>query len=458
MLRTFNTIAFLAIQSILFTSMYLYFNTTPAYTCLCKKYQTPFPAAKTSATLISFNTMVLILSKIKTPYYYFPPIRSLAHIHTVAATCLVVWSCLHSFFHYINFLKLGSLSNLFSWNAGFTGHILLICIVTLCSTSIPYIREFLFHKFFVCHIFISSIFVTFNFIHQQSCTFKTTYNTCSFPTFWIWASPALVIYLAENIIKYLTKPFCPSHSQLKLHHGRVLEITVPIEETHAGKSIFVCCPSISPFEWHPFVVTCSSGSSSGSDKNACSIFVKQSGNWTSKLHRKYQIPFTLRSTSLLIQGPFYSLPLPHKLLNHQPTVWISTGLGIVSFTHILHYLTRKPQTTNTKQPLVCFCIIVKSLLHIDWLLSLFLELQNHPNIQLYLYVTEANESTTKLRAKTLRIIYKKPLFHDLLSSISLINNFHLHPRISVYFSGSGPISKDIKNQCKQFPQFKLTIV
>lgn len=66
-----------------------------------------------------------------------------------------------------------------------------------------------------------------------------------------------VIWIYERILREVRSRHRTYISKVIQHPSKVMEIQIKKEKTttRAGQYIFLCCPEVSYFQWHPFTLT-----------------------------------------------------------------------------------------------------------------------------------------------------------------------------------------------------------
>ncbi|EPS63617.1 hypothetical protein M569_11166 [Genlisea aurea] len=104
-------------------------------------------------------------------------------------------------------------------------------------------------------------------------------------TTWMYLAVPVLLYAGERTLRFF-RAGLSSVSLLKvtLYPGNVLSLHMtkpPKFRYKSGQYVFVQCPSVSPFEWHPFSIT------SAPDDDYISIHIRQLGDWTHDLKRVF---------------------------------------------------------------------------------------------------------------------------------------------------------------------------
>jgi hypothetical protein len=405
------------VQLAIFTGLWYYYWSHPTFKCPCLKYQQSFPVAKASAMLININLFMMLMSYIQLwRRFIYISQYTVSFLHKYFVIGFSSWSVVHVVAHYINFLKTNTVNELFSWGVGLSGNIMALFIMILVLVS-SFKKSLNYSVYLVIHYSIVFVLISLIIIHGTFCTIKYDQNTCPPSTTWIWLSIPLTITLLEIVYKYL---FNQVYIKRFINHNdNILELQLPLPKHYCGKTIWVNCTSINPFEWHPFTVN-----KWNSYHNTCSIHVKVRGDWTLKLYNKLQDDY--KSVNLLTNGPYYCLP--KNFLNNitnNPTLLISTGIGITNFIYPLQTMSKNLSMIKSK---ITIIIIVKSPNEINFLLNILSTLKN--NIEFIFYFTEVSNNSFPFEYRLGR-----PQFENILDYLLLQTIFTKNTKINIYYSG-----------------------
>jgi hypothetical protein len=409
-----------------------------------------FPIAKTSACLLSLNLGVLILSCVSfyKRYIYIP--FSFHAVHYASAFYVFFWSLLHTIAHYINLtISIRRQDLLLSWGIGFTGHFLLFILLVTTLFALPIVRQKMFHKFFYIHVFCFVLFVSFILIHQSFCFIKPNTSSCPFLWSWLYYIIPFVIYTFEYIFRYLGHS-CTSYN-VRIHSKNsitpnYIQLLLPLPKYWAGKRVWICCPNVSYFEWHPFAL------SLFDDSIVCtSLFFKDRGNWTRKLINALgassdSVPFPVPLPKLLIHGPF--LYCPKSFLNNlcnKPSIIFSFGIGITSFSFYLQQIVEQNIAITSPLHIV---LTIKHHSEISWLMNVIESLHANPMCHVYLFLTQPIKS--ELYLLNIPFYIEHPNVYNILKQSFLLNNFDSDKTVDIYHSGPPPTLHSIKSSFSQF--------
>ncbi|KXG35704.1 respiratory burst oxidase homolog protein E isoform X1 [Sorghum bicolor] len=171
-------------------------------------------------------------------------------------------------------------------------------------------------------------------------------------TTWMYISVPLVLYVGERMLRALrSNAYTVKIIKVCLLPGSVLTITMSKPygfRYRSGQYIFLQCPIISPFEWHPFSITSAPGD------DYLSVHIRTNGDWTQELKRifveNYFSPHLNRRASfselgaaeprslpkLLVDGP-YGAPA-QDFRNYDVLLLVGLGIGATPFISILRDL------------------------------------------------------------------------------------------------------------------------
>lgn len=104
-------------------------------------------------------------------------------------------------------------------------------------------------------------------------------------TTWMYLAVPVLLYAGERTLRFFRSGFYSVHLvKVAIYLGNVLTLQMskpPQFKYKSGQYMFVQCPAVSPFEWHPFSIT------SAPDDDFLSIHIRQLGDWTHELKRVF---------------------------------------------------------------------------------------------------------------------------------------------------------------------------
>eukprot|EP00118_Oscarella_pearsei_P014512 m.124702 g.124702 ORF g.124702 m.124702 type:complete len:614 (+) comp37853_c0_seq2:60-1901(+) len=415
--------------------------------------------ARGSAACLNFNCMLILIpvcrnliSMMRGSCRCTP--RSIRRIldknltfHKLVAWAIVFFTALHTGSHMFNYLfylsastkevapgillmstvpdRLNFLSDtdtdgikvMFTTVAGITGHVIIIVLFLMVTSSIEVMRRSYFEVFwYTHHLFV--IFFGCLIAHGvqglvRGQTNPATYNPLSFdnstqdpkvcyafhardyrdlsdynvsllqtkeqqdllgvycadrnatvaaggPQTWKWVVGPLFLYFLERIVRFYRSCQQVVVTKVVEHPSKVLEIQLKKRGFHAeaGQYVFVNAPEVRFFEWHPFTLT------SSPEEDYFSVHIRLMGDWTEKMAKRCgmgvkgtEFKQTYEMPKILIDGPFGTPS--EDIFKHEVGIGIGAGIGVTPFASILKslwYQSLDPHTTMKLKKVYFFWI------------------------------------------------------------------------------------------------------
>ncbi|KAH7574516.1 hypothetical protein JRO89_XS03G0306100 [Xanthoceras sorbifolium] len=240
---------------------------------------------------------------------------------------------------------------------GITMVVLLVIVFTLATRRFrknvvrlppPFNKLTGFNAFWYSHHLTCIVYILL-FVHG---TFLYLAHKWYHKTTWMYISAPLLLYTAErnlrtrrsgyNSVKILKVSVLP---------GNVFSISMSKPngfKYKSGQYIFLQCPKISPFEWHPFSITSAPGD------DYLSVHIRTAGDWTRELKRVFieggdstfavgraqfgQFDLLERSghPKLFVDGPYGAPAQDYR--NYDVLLLVGLGIGATPFISILRDL------------------------------------------------------------------------------------------------------------------------
>uniref|UniRef100_A0A8C5W7T8 NADPH oxidase 3 n=1 Tax=Leptobrachium leishanense TaxID=445787 RepID=A0A8C5W7T8_9ANUR len=374
--------------------------------------------------------------------------------------------------------------------SGITGFIITLTLVLIVTSSTENMRRSFYEVFWYTHN-LSIIFFLGIVIHgagqvvrgqtKQSMLLhnitycKDHYNEwgeitqCPLPEFsgnkpvtWKWVVCPLALYTCEFIIRFWRSKQNVVITKVVRHSSGVLEIQMKKRgfKMEPGQYIFLQCPTVSQFEWHPFTLT------SSPEEEHFSVHVRAVGDWTEDLYKacgadkKLNVCYHCR---LAVDGPYGSATT--NVFQYEVSVCIAAGIGVTPFAAVLKSIWYKYCNPNIQMKLqkVYFYWICRDTHAFEWFADLLVSLEEQMAKQgktfflsyhLYLTGWDDNQAShiavhhdgnldviTGLRHKT---IFGRPNWHKEFRHIA---NHHPSHSIGVFFCGPKSLSKILNKMC-----------
>jgi NADPH oxidase len=108
--------------------------------------------------------------------------------------------------------------------------------------------------------------------------------------------------MIERVIREIRARFDTTVTKMIIHPSKVIEIQFrkPSFKQLSGQYAFICCPDISPYQWHPFTLT------SAQQEDYASVHVRIVGDWTQALEKLIvrKDGVIAKPPKILIDGPY----------------------------------------------------------------------------------------------------------------------------------------------------------
>jgi len=327
-----------------------------------------------------------------------------------------------------------------------------------------------FELFWYTHHFFVIFFIFFSF-HGSFCLIQPDRqpkcaNAGAFWKYWIASG---TIYLFERVLREWRSRQCTYISKVVLHPSQVVEVQIKKNRFRykAGQYIFVNCPEVSLFQWHPFTLT------SAPEEDCLSIHVRVVGDWTrayakalgcdtsSKQPKGLEPGVNKLLPRVLVDGPFGSAS--EDVFKYEVTMLVGAGIGVTPFASVLKsiwYRCKYP-TKGTKLRKVYFFWICRDYQAFEWFQDLLKAIEeediNHL-IDVHVYLTgqlkqdeignlilnddEGNtDALTGLKTPT---HYGRPNFDQIFETFV---RDHQETDIGVFFCGPKPLSRLLSRTC-----------
>ncbi|EMS51619.1 Respiratory burst oxidase-like protein E [Triticum urartu] len=171
-------------------------------------------------------------------------------------------------------------------------------------------------------------------------------------TTWMYIAVPFALHVGERTLRALrSKAYAAKILKVCLLPGNVLTITMSKPcgfRYRSGQYVFLQCPTISPFEWHPFSITSAPGD------DYISVHIQTRGDWTQELKHIFVenyfspclpsrasfgelgMPEQKSPPRLLVDGP-YGAPA-QDFRNYDVLLLVGLGIGATPFISILRDL------------------------------------------------------------------------------------------------------------------------
>jgi len=385
-----------------------------------------------------------------------------------------------------------------SW-AGLTGHIMLLIMFLLYTTSKKEIRIAHFETFYITH-HLSFLFYGALLVHGVGCFVVTNTGHCKGYQVWHFSMFGCIMYVIERLLRWIQSQSKTNLTKIIFHPGNTMELrfqiykelrlksdpTKSIQELRRdykpGQYVFIQIPEISKIQWHPFTLT------SSPNENFWSVHIRVAGDWTKELATRFQCIKTdikkdaddkistnnniyqdeLIQTKIYVNGPF-GAPA-EDALNYKTLVLIGAGIGVTPFASILKYLLYEYQhnSSKLKPTKIFFFWVNRDQQAFEWfqnLLSILEESMPNGFLYIHIYMTGKmdlpsiqnimmNDPSTELDPLTdlkSKTYYGRPDFIKIFQQIKselIRTNHEYFNEVGVFFCGPKPLAQVLKKVSK----------
>lgn len=468
-----------------------------------------FPIARTAALVLHVDVALILLPVCRnfisllrrTPLNDIIPFDKNITFHKATAWSIVVGSAVHIGAHMVNFAELAMidpdaktggqkvvafiLAN-FATGPGATGWIMTAALGIMVWYAIEKRRRARFEWFWYSHHLFIVFFINWQ-LHGMFCMIKPDRPPyCSFNTigvFWRYWLVGGVIWIYERILREVRSRHRTYIHKVIQHPSNVVELQIKKEKTttRAGQYIFLCCPEVSYFQWHPFTLT------SAPEEDYISVHIRVVGDFTGALAKACGCDFdrkkgekeaggaVVNSSSnpigrvlprIMVDGPFGSAS--EDFLKYETVLLVGAGIGVTPFASILKSIWYRMNNFNSSKPTrlskVYFTWVIRDFGSAEWFHSLLhaieeQDTQNRIEINIYLTakikeddmtniivqdVGAEKDAITSLRAPT---HFGRPNWDRVFSSIT---DKHPETDVGVFFCGPAVLSRQLHVKCNKY--------
>ncbi|XP_006455334.1 hypothetical protein AGABI2DRAFT_194938 [Agaricus bisporus var. bisporus H97] len=475
-----------------------------------------YAISRTAALLLHLDVIYILLPVCRnfisllrrTPLNDFIPFDKAVTLHKATGWSIVIFSVVHIIAHMVNFAKLAIaqppeagnkvviflLTN-FTTGPGVTGWIMTACLGIMAFFAMEKRRRAHFERFWYSHHLFIIFFINWQF-HGMFCMIKPdrppycSYNNIG--VFWKYWLIGGVIWIVERVLREVRSRHYTYISKVIQHPSNVMELQIKKEKTatRAGQYIFICCPEVSYFQWHPFTLT------SAPEEDYLSVHISVKGDFTTALAKScgcdfskkkgdkdsaaggkvigtnYNPPMNVTLPRVMVDGPFGSAS--EDFSKYETVLLVGAGIGVTPFASILKTIWYRMNGLNKSKPTrlskVYFTLVIRDFGAAEWFHSLLhaIEEQDIGNrIEINIYLTaklkedEMNniivqdvgaekDAITSLRAPT---HFGRPKWDRVFGSIT---EKHPETDVGVFYCGPPALSKTLHQMSNKWSNPKGT--
>ncbi|KAH9947869.1 NADPH oxidase [Amylocystis lapponica] len=457
-----------------------------------------YPIARTAALVLHVDVAFILLPVCRnfislirrTPLNHFIPFDKNITFHKATAWSIVLFSAIHIGAHMVNFYRFAMadydatttgerfvaflLAN-FTTGPGITGWVMTAALAIMVFFALEKRRRAHFEWFWYSHHLFLIFFLGWQ-LHGMFCMIQPDrqpfcdWNTIG--TFWRYWLVGGCTYTYERILREVRSRHRTFISKVIQHPSNVMEIQIKKEKTttQAGQYIFLSCPEVSYFQWHPFTLT------SAPEEDYISVHIRVAGDFTRAFAEAVGCDFDSKRKGgpkegggkvigtaanppvnrvlprVMVDGPFGSAS--EDFLNYETVLLVGAGIGVTPFASILKSIWYRMNNFNSSKPTRL------SKVYFTWVIRDFgsaecdrgTDTQNRIEINIYLTakikeddmnniivhdVGAEKDAITSLRAPT---HFGRPNWDRVFSSIA---EKHPGTDVGVFFCGPSVLSRQL---------------
>ncbi|KAL7746473.1 hypothetical protein RI367_008123 [Sorochytrium milnesiophthora] len=402
------------------SQFYLFFTTFVEYK-YGKDYHTVttlvgdgIATAKAAAAVLNLNCGIIlfpvcrtIISKLRLTFLNnIVPFDKNITFHRFVAYSIVLFTWIHVMAHYWNYLVLGAATEHSSmWYAlmsgpGLTGQVATLALFLIATSAAEQVRRQHHEIFWYTHHMFLFFFAAllphgaFCFVKADKAPFCAVGGK-----FWKYFVGGGALYVIERIVREIRGKRETYISKVIYHPGKVLELQIrkPSCTVRSGQYIWLNCPEVSLWQWHPFTLT------SCPQEDFVSVHIRVVGDWTTELSHACGITFSDADKSLetrlgaavnlprvMVDGPYGAAS--EDWMDYEVLLCVGAGIGVTPFASILksiYYQKTKPNQKPIKLKKLHFVWVCREVAAFEWFQTLLQAIESEfPDIiEIHTYLT-----------------------------------------------------------------------
>ncbi|KAK1926379.1 ferric reductase NAD binding domain-containing protein [Papiliotrema laurentii] len=406
--------------------------------------------------------------------------------HKTVGWTIVFFSVVHTIAHMRNFLIFSGVKGFFEYNfatgPGVTGWVMWLALGIMVWFAMEKRRRTHFERFWYSHHLFIVFFLGWQ-LHGMFCMIQPDRPPfCSAGTisvFWKYWLPGGVVWISERVLREVRARHVTYISKVIQHPSRVVEVQIKKEKTdvRAGQYIFINCPEVSYFQYHPFTLT------SAPEEDYLSVHLRCIGDWTNAFASAVgadvkgkdeedtsgsgtTVSLPVGKVSqvmprIMVDGPFGSAS--EDFAKFETILLVGAGIGVTPFASILksiwYRMNKFGKHKRTRLGKVYFVWVIRDFESAEWFHSLLQAVEAEGvegRIEIHIYLTAKvdedgmnhlaiqdvgaeTDTITHLRAPT---HFGRPNWDRIYEGIA---NKHPDTDCGVFFCGPPPLARTLRD-------------
>lgn len=500
----------ISIHIITFVFAFLNFQLKDNLTQARATFSITYPIARASALVLHVDVAFILLPICRnfitllrrSALNQVIPFEKNITFHKFTGFALAFFSAIHIVAHMVNFSLLavktdtgivGFVGANFLTGPGATGWIMTLSLFIIVWYAREKPRRAQFERFWYSHHLFIVFFSAWQ-LHGMFCMIQPDRPPyCSFNqigVFWKYWLVGGTIFLWERVLREIRSRHKTYISKVIQHPSNVCEVQIKKEKTttRAGQYIFLNCPEVSYWQWHPFTLT------SAPEEDYISVHIRCVGDFTTEFAEALGCDFSLNKNSnskekktkgvaprvlppatnrvlprVMVDGPFGSAS--EDVFKFEVVMLVGGGIGVTPFASVLKSIWYKlnfPSASKQGSPIrlqkVYFFWVCRDFDSFEWFKSLLSAIEEQDvegRVELHTYITQKlkdddinniivsdvggqRDAITQLRSPT---HYGRPNWDRIFNSV---REKHTATDVGVFFCGPGPLGHSLHLQCNKW--------
>lgn len=341
-----------------------------------------------------------------------------------------------------------------------------ICFFLMATSAAEKVRRKNYELFwYTHHLFIVAF--SFFLFHGAFCFVKADeIPYCPYGgDIWMYGVFGGTLYSIERLYREYSGRKETKISKVILHPGKVMEVRVvkPSIRIKSGQYIWINCPKVSVFQWHPFTLT------SCPHEKFISVHIRIVGDWTTDFAKccgalkdkvkEQDLPL------VMIDGPKGAAS--EDWMQYKVILCVGAGIGVTPFASILKsifYARTSEEKSKIHVQKVYFVWICRETNSVQWFQSLLfgiekkcpqlIDIRIHhtgklsadevANIQIINASKVGGDAISKLKSRS---FFGRPDWDKVFTEI---RDKHINQKIGVFFCGPKPLSKTLHEMSNKY--------